>query len=726
MGESILNGLLQNIAILLAFSMFYDYLWSRNNQSIRFKFGSGLIIGGIGIVLILTPWTFIPGIIFDTRSVMLSVSGLFFGTIPTLVAILITAGFRLYQGGAGAIMGIAVIVSSGTIGIIWRQSRQTLNSKNSLWELLMMGFLVHLTMLCCTIFLPAEVRLPTLKNIAIPALAIYPLFTVLLGKLMLNQNKNEENRRALNYSEEKYRAIIEQATDAMFLSDLNGNIIDTNRQACLSLGYSRAEILGLSISQIDTTNNSDEEVKEIFKQMIPGKAITFESEHQRKDGSKFPVEINSSMVQIDQSSYILGFVRDITERKQAELKIIHLGQHYKALIEKAPDGIVLIDVEGNFKFISPSAFKMFGYSSAEEITGNPMTYTHPDDLPEVMAALQNLIINPAQVITIQYRFVTKNGQWKWVESTFSNLISDPGVEAIVINFRDITDRRIAEDEITKLNNELEKKVIERTAELENRTNELFENQAALLNLVEDLNIKSEELRMSTAQLEIANKELEAFSYSVSHDLRAPLRAIGGFVSILREDYESILDEEGKRICTIINSNATKMGQLIDDLLAFSRLIRSELHNSTIDMQKMVKIVISEFESTYDLLQKNISIDELPSIKGDPNLIKQVWVNLISNAFKYSSKTENVTITIGSYTEDDELIYYIRDNGVGFNMDYAHKLFGVFQRLHGVNEFEGTGVGLAIVQRIINRHNGRVWADGEVGKGATFYFAIPVN
>jgi len=153
------------------------------------------------------------------------------------------------------------------------------------------------------------------------------------------------------------------------------------------------------------------------------------------------------------------------------------------LIEKAPDGIVLIDVEGNFKFVSPAACKMFGYSTAEEVTGNPIQYTHPDDLPEVLAALQNLLFNPALIITIQYRFANKGGQWKWVESTFSNLISDPGVEAIVINFRDITDRKIADDEIIKLNNELEKKVNDRTEELENLNKELFIYRGALINMV---------------------------------------------------------------------------------------------------------------------------------------------------------------------------------------------------------------------------------------------------
>ena len=369
---------------------------------------------------------------------------------------------------------------------------------------------------------------------------------------------------------------------------------------------------------------------------------------------------------------------------------------------------------------------MFGYSASEEMEENTAQYTHPDDLPEVLDVFYKLEQDPSLVCTIQYRFIDISGNWKWVESTFSNLLTDPSVEAIVINFRDITDRKQAEEEINKLNEELELKVIERTNELEKRSHELMDNKKALLNLVEDLNLKSDELLNNAQKLELANKELEAFSYSVSHDLRSPLRAISGFVRILLEDYEKVLDDEGKRICNIIHSNATKMGQLIDDLLSFSRLIRSELHHSRIDMQSLVESSIQELGTNYDPHVTNISIQNLPPAFGDTTMIRQVWINLISNALKYSSKNVQPRIIIGSYPEDDETIYFIKDNGVGFSMEYAHKLFGVFQRLHSVNEFEGTGVGLAIVQRIIHRHGGRVWAESELGQGATFYFSLSAN
>ena len=421
---------------------------------------------------------------------------------------------------------------------------------------------------------------------------------------------------------------------------------------------------------------------------------------------------------------IIGTHTDVTERKQTQEEINKISLHYQALIEKASDGIVLIDNEKKLKYKSPSANRIFGYPQNDRNNLDLISQTHPDDLPLVVDTIQELIQLPLKNPTIQYRLRNKAGNWQWIESTFRNLLLDPSVEAIVINFRDITESKKAEEEIKKLNEILEQKVHDRTVELEKKQEELVNNQIALLNLVEDLNSKSVELQKSAELLEAANKELEAFTYSVSHDLRSPLRAINGFVNIIMEEYAQNFDAEGKRICGIIQSNATKMGQLIDDLLAFSRLIKNDMHSSKIDMNELVKNVISDFETNTDLSRKQITINELPDVFGDRNMMKQVWINLISNAIKYTSKTENARITIGSCLQNDETIYYIKDNGVGFSMTYAHKLFGVFQRLHSSAEFEGTGVGLAIVQRIINRHKGQVWAESEIGKGANFYFKLP--
>jgi len=234
---------------------------------------------------------------------------------------------------------------------------------------------------------------------------------------------------------------------------------------------------------------------------------------------------------------------------------------------------------------------------------------------------------------------------------------------------------------------------------------------------------SQKVRVANQQLETANKELEAFSYSVSHDLRAPLRAIDGYSHILLEDHASRLDAEGKRVCSVISESARNMGKLIDDLLAFSRVGRTAIQSSAIDMAAMARSIFFELTTPEGRERVDFQVGPLPSAVGDPTLIRQVWRNLLSNAVKFSSKKERSVIDVGASRQGDEMVFSIRDNGAGFDMMYADKLFGVFQRLHSMKEFEGTGVGLAIVQRILHRHGGRVWAEGDPGKGASLHFTM---
>ena len=254
---------------------------------------------------------------------------------------------------------------------------------------------------------------------------------------------------------------------------------------------------------------------------------------------------------------------------------------------------------------------------------------------------------------------------------------------------DVDDQRRAEDELRQLNAELERRVTDRTAELES-----------------------------------AISELEGFSYSVSHDLRAPVRAISGFSKLLWEDHADQLNDEAKRKLGFIQSESLRMGVLIDDLLAFSRLGRQSVQRSDLDMTALANGTFERLQTHHEGPKPEFRLGSLPHANGDRVLLEQVWVNLLSNALKFSARREKPAIEVGAISEEKEHVYFVRDNGAGFNPRYSAKLFGVFQRLHDAAEFAGTGIGLALVSRIVTRHGGRVWADGKPNEGATFYFTIP--
>jgi light-regulated signal transduction histidine kinase (bacteriophytochrome) len=262
-------------------------------------------------------------------------------------------------------------------------------------------------------------------------------------------------------------------------------------------------------------------------------------------------------------------------------------------------------------------------------------------------------------------------------------------------------------------------------ELQTSNEELHTTNEELHTTNEKLNYSNNKLQELNEKVEQVNKELESFSYSVSHDLRTPLRSVVGFSSILQEIYSARLDTEGNRLLGIIAKNALMMGEMIDGLLEFARLGKKALVKTSIDMNKLIGPILEEQKKSYPSGKEiRIKLHPLPQVTADPQLMKQVWSNLISNAFKFTSKTENPLVEIGCREEENEFIFCIKDNGAGFDMQYAGNLFGVFKRLHTQEEFEGNGVGLAIVQRIIMSHGGRIWANGAQDSGASFYFTLP--
>jgi PAS domain S-box-containing protein len=393
----------------------------------------------------------------------------------------------------------------------------------------------------------------------------------------------------------------------------------------------------------------------------------------------------------------LKLLEELGEDISFALSMMESEAKYRLISENAGDVIWVMDPQtGRFTYVSPSVIKLRGYSH-EEVMERPVSESlTPESLKLVNELLTQNMEQFRQPGSQTMSFTTrvdqpcKDGTVVPTEVTTTIFFNQKGRLEVIGVSRNIRERIKVEDEVRKLNAELENRVTRRTA-----------------------------------QLEEANKELEAFSYSVSHDLRAPLRAITGFSNILKQDYGDRLDEEGNRLCEVISSSAVRLGRLIDDLLAFSRLSRSEIFPSPVDMNLLVMSVIDDLVRPEETSRPDFRVSDLGEAPADFTMIKQVWVNLISNAVKYSSKKERAVIHISCTRNSRSVVYCIADNGIGFDMKYVDKLFGVFQRLHSNFEFEGTGVGLAIVHRIIQKHGGKIWAEGKPGEGAAFWFSLPV-
>jgi PAS domain S-box-containing protein len=362
---------------------------------------------------------------------------------------------------------------------------------------------------------------------------------------------------------------------------------------------------------------------------------------------------------------------------------------HQALMELAPDGFIIADTHGHIVLINAQAERMFGYSRTELID-RPVELLMPERFRHRhMHHRQSYQDHPSSRpmgLGLELCGLHKSGHEFPIAVSLNSVDTELG-PMVFTAIRDVSTYRQAEQTIQNLNKELE------------RQNE---------------------------QLSSVNQELEAFAYSISHDLRAPLRSIVGFGEILKEEHGDKLDLEGLRLLGIMRDSATKMGRLIDELLAFSRLNRRAIEFRSVDMTTLAQEAFNETVAVVDNRHITFDLSPLPPIQGSGAMLKQVWTNLIGNAVKYTRPRAETRIHVSATQQQREIWYRVKDNGVGFDMRYAHKLFGVFERLHGDSEFEGTGVGLALVQRIIGRHDGRIWADSVLGEGSTFTFALPME
>jgi PAS domain S-box-containing protein len=504
----------------------------------------------------------------------------------------------------------------------------------------------------------------------------------------------QQSRAELQQSEERYRNVVETQTEMIARFRPDGTHVFVNDAYCGYFGLPCSEIVGTRWKPVIPTADR-ERVRRYFAGLsADNPSDTIEHQIVLPDGQVRWQQWNDKAI-FDGAGKVIEYQsvgRDITGMKQIEEALQRSEEDYRTLVQSANSIILRLTPDGNVTFMNQFGLDFFGYS-ADELSGRNIVGTIVPQWDSrgmnLGDRIRDLSVHPEQYQITENENITRAGKRVWIAWTNKPLYDAGGnvVEVLSIG-NDITHLKSVEEELRKLNEVLEQRVAERTRDLAE-----------------------------------ANRELEAFSYSVSHDLRAPLRAIDGFSSILLAGSGDPITPESRMYLDRIRQNIQYMSQLIDAILNFSRMSRQPLSTQRIYPSQLVTEALTELSALQQGRSVEVVTGDLPALEGDPALLRQVFLNLLSNALKFTRQRDPARIEIGSLQRDGGTVYYVKDNGVGFDMQYVGKVFGVFQRLHNPAEYEGTGIGLAIAERIIKRHGGAIWVDSKVGEGTTFYFTI---
>lgn len=497
--------------------------------------------------------------------------------------------------------------------------------------------------------------------------------------------EREVERQALS---RHYAYLTKYSNDVILMMDDQWHIVEANERVLDFYGYRREDLIGQPLT-ILRPPETFAEMEGLEARLIKEGGLIYETIHRRRDGTTLLVEVSARIIFVEEQRFYQTIVRDITERRRVEEALRESDMRFRQLFKHMSSAVAVYQAVGDgedFLFVDFNvAAERIEKISRSEVLGKRVTEVFPGvrefGLFEVFQRVWRTGV-PEDYHTSFYKDKRISG---WRENHVYKL---PSGEVVAV-YEDVTVRKQAEEEIRRLNEELEERV-----------------------------------RRRTAELEVANRELEAFSYSVSHDLRAPLRSIDGFSKALLEDYANTLDDRAKEYLEKVRRAARHMGDIIDDLLKLSRVSRADINYEAVDLSGLVRTVAETLKESDPSRNVAFLIQDGIVVSGDRRLLGIVVANLLENAWKFTSGNKEPRIEFGSPGEPDEKVFFFRDNGIGFDMAYGDKLFNVFQRLPGSEKFPGTGIGLATVQRIINRHGGRIWAEGKPGEGAVFYFTIP--
>ncbi|MDR7439700.1 MAG: PAS domain S-box protein [Armatimonadota bacterium] len=534
-------------------------------------------------------------------------------------------------------------------------------------------------------------------RIAVLALAT-PALAVMVGFLrrLVTGETARATELAVRLEEAEARQQLEAALAMLFrcnpqpmwVYDLQTlQFLEVNEAAIQRYGYSREEFLRMRITDIRPPEDVPKLLEDVQRPR-PALQASGQWRHRTRDGRILHVEIVSHTLTYAGRPAALVVAHDVTERHRVELALRESEELFRSLVEQSLVGVYLVQ-DGVFRYANPALAEIFGYPREELIERRgPKDLVHPEDWPLVDENLRRRLEGEVQALRYGFRGVRRDGRVIHVEVYGARTFSQ-GRPAVIGTLVDVTEQKMAEEALRALTRELEERV-----------------------------------RLRTAELEAANRDLEAFSYSVAHDLRAPLRSIDGFSQALLEDYADRLDEVGRGYLQRVRAASQRMATLIDDLLQFSRVTRAPLEVQEVDLSTLVWATVEELRQREP--DRTVEVHVTPGIRAraDPRLIRVALENLLHNAWKFTRPRSPARIEFGVAPTPHGSACFVRDNGVGFEMQYAAKLFAPFQRLHRPSEFPGSGIGLATVQRIVARHGGRVWAEAEVDRGATFFFTLP--
>ena len=719
MSNSLLTGLLQNVAFLLAFTLIYDVIWTSESvfRKKRNRVFAGIIVGFISVLLMVTPWKLADGLIFDTRSVLLLNAGLFFGSLTTVVATIISAAYRVYLGGSGMWMGIAVIITSAASGLLWKRFKPGWRKGHYMRDLIIVSVIAHAIMLLSVfLVLGEENRMVTFKRMAIPILTVYPIFSVLVGRMLINRMNNHKVKRELEESEARYESFINQNSDMMFMKDENLNYVVANQKYCTELNKSKEELVGMNDSQIfnpEMAKNYESYDKEVLKKM---EIISFEEVYNDKvtETVKFPISLSKERIGVG------AIIRDVTVKyKKRELQdvLLYLSRlsledhdlrsflekvhfHMKRLIRADNFYIALYHKREN-KYNFPYYIDEYDNIESSELESLENSLT---DFIRVYG--KGMLINKESEKEIRAIYPLKHyGEYSpvWMgapllDSTHKEVI---GVAAV----QDYHNEQTYNEEDLVLF-------------------EIFANYIGTF--IEKLT-NFNKLKEAKEQAEQSDRLKTAFLANMSHELRTPLNGIIGFSDILHSDLAETELVELKEYAAIINSSATRLLYTINDVMDMAKLEAGQMniYNESFDLISTMKEIHTFFSKQPNPIEIKLTIPDLDIrlFNSDRLKIQQIIINLVNNAIKF---THTGYVELGFKEEPGSLVFFVKDTGIGISDENKSKIFERFTQVEGNKNrvYGGTGLGLSIVKEFVSLLGGEIWLESQVDVGSVFSFRLP--